>query len=244
MVRRDSLAAQVATELREYIADELSPGAQLPSEQELANKVGVSRNTLREALLQLWNDGLLVRRWGVGTFVADATDPVGISSTQITPLRDVMRAAGHEPSLSYVTIDKVRAGADLARALNAEEGSAVWRIDRIFDVDGTPAVYLQDFVPTQINGSAFDPNPLADVNVDIISLLASTVNCRVTRMDAELEAAAAADDIAEKMRLPPGSPVIRAIQASHSSTGAIVIFSEIYYRTDVSRIRFNRTARR
>ena len=46
------------------------PGEQLPSEKELSVKLGISRSTLREALLNLEQEGIVIRRHGVGTFVA------------------------------------------------------------------------------------------------------------------------------------------------------------------------------
>ena len=47
------------------------PGSQLPSENDLAAELGISRPTLREALTELQTQGVIERRRGVGTFVAD-----------------------------------------------------------------------------------------------------------------------------------------------------------------------------
>ncbi|TGQ73115.1 MAG: FadR family transcriptional regulator [Mesorhizobium sp.] len=54
---------------REIESGELSPGARLPTEQELSEKFGVSRNVVREAIAQLRADGMIEARQGIGAFV-------------------------------------------------------------------------------------------------------------------------------------------------------------------------------
>ncbi|MGI5157278.1 GntR family transcriptional regulator [Microbispora sp. CA-102843] len=243
MVIRENLAAKVATELRAYIADQLGPGSQLPSEKELAERWGVSRNTLREALWLLWSEGLLVRRWGVGTFVADSSEPVVVSSTSIIPIRDAVRMAGHEPTVSHADAETIPAPAEIARALGLEEASPVWRVDRVFDVDETPAVFLRDYVPTRLNGRDLDLTPLTDVNIDLLTVLSTSGHTRIARMEVQMEAAGASGEIAVRLKAPTGHPLLRAVQSSYSAAGNIVIFSDIHYRTDTIRLRFVRTAR-
>ncbi|MGW0588554.1 GntR family transcriptional regulator [Streptosporangium sp. NPDC002607] len=243
MVIRENLAAKVAAELRVFIADDLQPGAQLPSEKDLAERWGVSRTTLREALWLLWSEGLLVRRWGVGTFVADSSEPVVIGSSSIIPIRDAIRSAGHEPTVSYGRVERVGADAEVAQALALDGVATVWRVDRVFDVDETPAVFLRDYVPTRLNGRELDLTPLTDVNVDLLTLLSGMGRTRVIRMEVQMEAAGASGEIATLLKVAPGTPLLRAVQSSYSETGHPVIFSDIHYRTDTVRLRFVRTAR-
>ena len=235
VVRREALATTVEREM--------STGTQLPREQDLATRFGVSRNTLREALLHLESTGVLVRRWGIGTFVAHRRFPVGITMDQNTPIRDMLRASGYEASICYFAVTTVPSAGGTSADLTVTDDTPIWRIDRIFDAGGTPAVYLQDYLPSIINGFEFDPEPLRDVNIDVISYLAETVNCHVTRMDVELEASTVDADTALKMGLDIGSPVIHATQVAYARNGAIVIASDVIYRTDIARIRINRVAR-
>ncbi|MBZ9992001.1 FadR family transcriptional regulator [Mesorhizobium sp. BH1-1-5] len=66
----ETLPHRVATFLsREIESGELNPGARLPTEQELSEKFGVSRNVVREAIAQLRADGLIEARQGIGAFV-------------------------------------------------------------------------------------------------------------------------------------------------------------------------------
>lgn len=238
-MKRQALATTVAHDLQSYIEREMSTGSQLPREQDLAARFGVSRNTLREALLQLESGGLLVRRWGIGTFVADQQFPVGFALGQNKPIRDRLRAAGYEASICHFEIARVASTSGTPANLGVSDDSSVWRIDRIFDAGGTPAVYLQDYLPSQINGLDFDPEPLRDVNIDIISHLAETVHCHVSRMDVELDAISLDTDTAARMDLDAGSAVIHAKQVAYARNGDIVIASDVLYRTDIAKIRLS-----
>lgn len=69
---RDTLTKQATDTLRRFIlAEELGPGAQLPSERELSESLSVSRNIVREALSVLVAEGLIVKQPGRGIFVTD-----------------------------------------------------------------------------------------------------------------------------------------------------------------------------
>ena len=68
----DPLKTRLHRELKERIANGHYPsGIQLPSEAEMVEQYGVSRSTVRSALSALEAEGLIVRRWGVGTFVCE-----------------------------------------------------------------------------------------------------------------------------------------------------------------------------
>lgn len=66
----DALPLRVATVLaREIEQGELQPGSRLPTEPQMAERFGVSRNVVREAIAQLRADGMVEARQGVGAFV-------------------------------------------------------------------------------------------------------------------------------------------------------------------------------
>jgi DNA-binding GntR family transcriptional regulator len=73
---------QIADALRQAIRNgELSPGAQIPSTNELALRYGVARNTVRSAVRELTDEGLLVARHGSGVFVRTSLpEPVATGS--------------------------------------------------------------------------------------------------------------------------------------------------------------------
>lgn len=237
MRERNRLAVDVASEVRAIIATESSPGERIPSEAELAARLGVSRNTLREALWLLWSEGLLVRRWGVGTFVRDQTPGGSLNLADFAPVRDMIAASGREPSLTEATVERLPCPAEAALVLGLDEGADVWFLDRTFAADGAPAVTLQDWVPLRVNGREIDPQPLKDVQRGLLALLRDTARCRVVRMEAHLSAELASEEIADRMRQPPPFPVLIGIQVSYDDSDRPVIFSRNYYATSVFEVR-------
>ncbi len=90
------LYLQVAEGLKRYLDDgDFKAGDALPTVQELARKLGVSRSTLREALAFLEREGRLTRRHGVGTFVTDPPRSLLVSPMEsITSIRAEATARG------------------------------------------------------------------------------------------------------------------------------------------------------
>lgn len=243
MLTRPRLAADLAVELRKMITVDLGPGERLPSEKELAEQFGVSRNTVRESLLSLWDEGLVVRKWGVGTFVRDAGQPVTQSMSTVVPMHDFIESPNHQVSLTEVSIDRVPCPPDAASALSLDPETEVWYIDRTFAFNGKPSFILQDWVPTIINGRAIDPMPLKNVDAGLLSLLRDTARCKITRMEAQFTATAATAEQAKRFGTSVGTPLISAEQVSVDNAGEIAIFSRNFYHTQVSSLHLIRSTR-
>jgi GntR family transcriptional regulator, transcriptional repressor for pyruvate dehydrogenase complex len=118
-----SLAHELVERLTADITSgKLSPGARLPTEQELIAATGVSRTVVREAVAALRAEGLVVTRQGVGAFVADdVRRPFRISADELGSLREV------------IEVMELRTGIEIeAAGLAAERADAV-AVDRIAD---------------------------------------------------------------------------------------------------------------
>ena len=93
-----ALYVGIASILKDDIVRGAFADNRLPTEEELAQRFQVSRNTIREALSMLEMDGLITRRQGVGTFIEPARVPVGSRTIGFT---ESMRLAGRNPALSW-----------------------------------------------------------------------------------------------------------------------------------------------
>jgi GntR family transcriptional regulator len=240
-MRTRTLTSDVEADLRDLIATEYGPGDKLPAEKELAVRLGVSRNTLREALLGLWNDGLVTRRWGVGTFVRESSEPLAQSLTRVQPLRQMLKGTGHELSMRAVEIETVACPALAAVALSVPEGTDIWHISRTWAIDGRPAFVFQNWIMKTVNGHTLDPSVLKDAAIDLLEWLLKSAHCRVVRMEAELQAVGAEGSVAAQLDVPVGTHLIAANQVAFSDPGDIVIYSRNYYQTGVLSLRLVRT---
>ncbi|MCW6529955.1 MULTISPECIES: histidine utilization repressor [Sphingomonas] len=142
---------------------ELCPGDRVPSEAELVSRFGVSRMTVNRALRELQSAGMLVRRAGSGSFVAEPR-PIG-HMIEIRNIADEVRARGHAYRARVVQNDIVRATVATAALLHVPAGTrlfhsiivhheAEWPIqleDRIVLASAAPDYGRIDFTRTTPN---------------------------------------------------------------------------------------------
>lgn len=130
-------------QLKSWIADairdgEANPGMPLPSERELADQLEISRVTVRKALDELVADGLVTRRRGSGTYVAEPPQRVAQSLSRLYSFSEDMRARGRDPGTTWLCREIAAANTEEARRLCIEPGESVARLHRLRFADGEP----------------------------------------------------------------------------------------------------------
>ncbi|MER7281995.1 GntR family transcriptional regulator [Dactylosporangium sp. NPDC000244] len=241
VARYRPIASAAAEQLRQAIDRDFPPGTQLPNEKDLAVRLGVSRNTVREALAQLVLDGLVERRWGVGTIVREPGSQVSLSLLAIKPIRDVIADAGRTPRLAHAAAVPALPPSEVSRALRLGPEEKAWFVERLFCIDDTPAVLLRDYAPMVVRNRPIDLVPLCELNVTIVDLLAEQANITVDRMEGVLDAVAANGDLADLFRVQQGQPLVRVHQQSLLATGDVVIYTVAHYLAEQVRLSFART---
>lgn len=240
------LNSQVARQIRELIDKEFTAGQRLPAESELADRLGVSRATLREAIGVLSHEGLLLKKWGVGTIVLhkgaarQPGEPLSMPLLQIRPGPELIRDSGVEPGVSHVSVSKSRASDSTASLLGIEEGTEAWTIDRVLTADGQPLLRVVDFVPAVIKGREFDAMQFHSLHNPLITMLRDMVGCDMESVEGVLLAVGADSQTARLLGVPEGTPLLRAEQTSYTGDGAIVAFASTWYRSDKISLRFSR----
>lgn len=122
---------QIADELKVRIAS-LDPGARLSSEPQLAKEFGVSRFTVTRAVEQLLEEGLITRRQGSGTFVAEA--PLRRSPGYLLSFTEAVEATGHSAAHRLLAYGP----AVWERGLPYDRDESLVLLDRLRLVDGMP----------------------------------------------------------------------------------------------------------
>ena len=108
--------------------DELHVGDALPSERRLAQELKVSRPTLRAVIDELVREGLLLRRHGSGTYVAEPKIALPLTMTSFS---EDMSRRGMRPSSRVVAFELTSAGAKLGQRLQISPVDEVWVITRL-----------------------------------------------------------------------------------------------------------------
>ncbi len=136
---------QAAQALEAAIEDGRLPrGSKLGGEVELATRLGISRPTMRAAMKQLVDKGLLIRRRGIGTMVAPR--PVR-RTVALTSLFDDLNAAGREPRTRLLSLERVPCPPDVADHLGLEPNAAVLRFERLRLAGSDPIALMSNVVP-------------------------------------------------------------------------------------------------
>lgn len=142
-LRTGPLYLRIADGLKEHIVD-LGPGARIPSEPQLAKSWGVSRFTVAKAVEQLVEEGLITRRQGSGSFVAEA--PLRRAPGYLLSFTEAVEAAGHVASHKLLAFE----AADWTEDLPYQPGSAVMLLDRLRLVDGRAVARHRSILSTEI----------------------------------------------------------------------------------------------
>src|SRR5262245_33509895 len=108
--------------------DELTVGDALPSERRLSHDLNVSRPTLRSVIDELVREGLLVRRHGSGTYVAEPKIALPLTMTSFS---EDMTRRGMRPSSEVVSFETTTAGAKLGQRLRLSPVEEVWVVVRL-----------------------------------------------------------------------------------------------------------------
>jgi GntR family transcriptional regulator len=204
-------------------------GSQLPTEMDLIGQLGVSRTTLREALRNLEEDGLILRRRGLGTFVN--ASPILKDISINFGITEMILQAGLTPQEGETIISIEKANESIAEVLGINQEDPIVVFDRIRVVKDHPVVWSIDKVPSVLI-SDYDLREYEKKEESIYDFFLNGLNIHITRGVAHLYPIAATKVVAEKLKVPKGSPLLRITQTDYDSRDRPVIFSIEYHIPD------------
>jgi len=224
-------SVSVQGELAERIGrGQLTAGTRLPSEPELAAEFGVSRATLREALRALEGQGLVRRRWGSGTYVAERTR-VANSLEENFGVSDAIRAAGMQAGTEQGRTWTGPASAGEAERLGLDPGQDVLVVERVRTADGRPVVFSRDILPGKIIGDRAD---VADqmLGRSIYEVLERDLGIVINHGVASFRPVRADRAIARLLGTRAGELLLYLWQVDYAEGGAAVLSSHEYHLAD------------
>jgi len=139
---------QVAGTLeREIRSGALPPGARIPTEKSLAERFGVNRHTVRQAMARLGQLSLIRIEQGRGMFVADSMLDYAVGArTRFTEnLQTKQKTAERE----LISAQRVKAPAEIARAMGLPIGAELWRLETLNRADGKRVSVSQHYFPAE-----------------------------------------------------------------------------------------------
>ncbi|MHB0929178.1 MAG: GntR family transcriptional regulator [Candidatus Nanopelagicales bacterium] len=216
---------QLSQELERMIRDgDVLPGDRIDTEVELAAKLGLSRPTVRQAIQDLVNKGLLVRRRGVGTQVLHAQMR---RSVELTSLYDDLSEAQHRPSTKVLSMTVKPADAKLAETLRIEEGERVIHLKRLRLMDGDPLAIMRNWLPESLLATSKD-----ELETTGLYELMRRNGVTVRIANQRIGAASASMSESRLLSVKPGAPLLVMERTAFDDTGRVVESSSHKYRAD------------
>src|SRR6266403_1497498 len=216
----------------------LPPGSQLPPEDGLIQRFKVSRTTVRKAIQNLIERGLVEVRRGKGTFV---TRPkITQELTELTGFVEDMQVLGRNPTARLLDKRIVAADETVALHLALAPGTLVVRLRRARLADGVAMSFDETYLPRDIGEKVADNDLEAE---PVFALLEEKYDTPLVEAEYKLEAAAADPVAAQALQVPNGSPIFLIERTSYTTGNRPVDYERLHYRGDL--IRFvTRLARR
>jgi DNA-binding GntR family transcriptional regulator len=204
------------------IAGELAPGSRLENEVQLADRCGLSRPTVRQAIQHLVDKGLLVRKRGVGTQVVQAQVRRPI---KLTSLYDDLAAARRSPRTKVLELVTVPAGDEVAKGLGVPPATPVIRLRRLRYSDAEPLALLTNHLPidvVELSAERLERDGLYEI------LRAAGVNLRIANQTIGARAATTAE--AALLDERRGVPLLTMIRTAFDDKGRAVEYGTHVYR--------------
>ncbi len=220
------LHAQVEKMLREMIeAPEYQNNALLPNEMLLAKQLGISRNTVRQALNKLVYEGLLIRKKGVGTRVADRS--VNTRAQNWLSFSQEMKASGIEIKNFDLQVSWVEADEHVASFFNVPVGKKILKLERLRGRVEYPFVYFVSYFHPRIGMTGNE-----DFSKPLYEILEKEHAVIVKLSQEEISASLAGEKIGRILGISAASPVLRRKRFVYDPGGRPVEYNLGYYRAD------------
>ena len=186
------------------------PGSELPSEIELCRHFGVSRGTLRRALADLAGHGLLARKQGKGTFVADAKFEGSVLASYAYYRSG---AIAHDVGSKVLRCEMRPPSAELRRIFSLRKGEAIYELQRIQFMHGVPITLAASFFPASLTPE-LEKHDLS--KTQLYALLEAVYGLIFLRAEDAIEPVIADLAVAKHLSVKPGTPVFRIERLSYA----------------------------
>jgi GntR family transcriptional regulator len=229
-VRVPQLYLLVKEQIANYILKErLDPGALLPPEGQLCAHLNISRGTLREAMRILEEEGVVIRRQGVGTFVCDSENLIRSTLDVNESVSEMIIGKGMEPGSQDMKIEKIEASKKLREILSLNPGSRLFSVTRVRTANGLPMAQTIDFLPATVVPETFAEDFKGG---SLYTYLEEELGIEITNSLVRIQPLRAPKGMAAALRIKSGTLLLFLRQMDRDTGGTPVLYSEEYFIAD------------
>ena len=220
------LHVQVEELLRNLILSQKSaPGTMLPKEIELANQLGISRSTVRQATNKLENEGLLKRKKGVGTTIA-SEKKLSTGLDHWYSFTKEMKERGVDVRNLFIKTDFVPADEKLSQFFKIELGRPVLRLSKLKGTGNEPIVFFESYFHPRIGISKEDY-----FSIPLYTMLETKYGVKVVNSDENITAMLAGR-LGSKLKVSPEAPILFRERFVYDPGERPIEYNIGYYRSD------------
>ncbi len=211
---------------------EESDSDRLPSEENMAAQLGVSRVKVRDELSKLEAAGYVTRKRGVGTlinrYVLQEAARLDIDSIYV----DIISHYGYTPKSVLRRLKSIRdPDPAVASRLHLQPGESVYIFEKLIYADDKPLILVDDYIPARYYDSVESDLSMMDSNIFLFlqGMSDEVLETLMVHMDAVSADARLADILA----LEPGAPLMKLDSVCYTKMSAPVMYSVEYFNTKV-----------
>lgn len=236
ITRNPSLTDQVKAHIKGQIVNDEFEGGRIPPEAALAEDLGVSRTTVRDALGKLEHEGAIYRKQGAGTFVNEAGLQIKSRLEEIWSYEQVLEDHGYRPATKVLTDEVLPVNEETAEALELDAGDEVLVIEKLFLEDATPVVLTRNRIPAGL----LQATNRKRRNLPIYEYLEEYCDRRLSYYVSEIVPVVFDADQAKKLGVKKGTPGLSFVEVGFDTNNEPVVHATSYFRDDLLRFRLIR----
>jgi len=218
---------------QKILTGELKPGEALPGERQLMDTYKVSRVTVRQALSELVNEGLLYRRHGKGTFVAPRR--IERPLARLLGIAEELALEGMQIEIKVIKTDAVDPTVEIRKELQLRKGETVFLVTRLIIAEQQPLLLDHSYFPSSIGQLLQN----LDLSRDLIYTQLELYGYKIHHAEQRIGAGRASREEAKHLKCNAGSPVLVVKRTTYVEGGLPIVFSHTIYRGDRYEYRVN-----
>lgn len=211
---------------QKILAGELRPGEALPGERQLMETYGVSRVTVRQAISELVNEGLLYRHHGKGTFVA--VRRIERPLARLLGVAEELTLEGMQIEIKVIKTGAVGPTPEIRKELRLPEGETVFLVTRLIVAEQQPLLLDHSYFPLTFGQLLQN----MDLSRDLIYTQLELYGYKIHHAEQRISAGRASGEEAKHLQYKKGSPVLVVKRTTYVESRMPLAFSNTVYRAD------------
>ncbi len=219
---KDTISGKAYRLIKEKIVSgEYAAGSRLPSEPKLAESLGISRLSLREALQKLAVEGYIEKKRGAGNIVMGSQLESKRNFCKLQSLTSTLRSKGHTVGSKNVSMSYVEASENLAHKLRLEAGSKLVFIQRVRMMDDAPLSWDNYYIPETLLDEDFTPEGMGTSVYGYLEKKGIFIKSTET----QIQPAMCDINLSEKLGVPEGTLLLKVIEVHYDMHNKPMFYS-------------------